>query len=321
MATLSDVAKRAVVSKMTVSRVLNHPDKVSPELRDLVYRAMKELNYIPNMAARALAQKRTQVIKMLILEEMDTTEPYYMNLLSGIAIELDRHHYALQLVTRNSHEVGTCDGVIVTGMRAEDYPMIIDQIEQPVVLFGQNDKGYDFIDVDNEQGTRLATRHLIDLGYQRILFFGIDLDEPFMQTRFQGYLKMISGSGLVPEVFKMKNSSHCAQAQANETIKSAENGHRMAFVCASDRLAVGVVRSAQQNDLLIPEQIAVTGFDGVFLDRISSPKLTTLRQPVIEMGEACAQMLLQKIEINGGRVGSRIFQPELIVRGSTVKSR
>lgn len=89
MATLADVAKRANVSKMTVSRVINHPDQVSDELKMLVYSAMEALEYVPNYAARALVQNRTQVIKFLILEEIDTVEPYYMNLLTGISRELD----------------------------------------------------------------------------------------------------------------------------------------------------------------------------------------------------------------------------------------
>ena len=117
MVTLTDVAKRANVSKMTVSRVINHPEQVTDELKELVFKAMKELDYRPNVAAKALANNRTQVIKFFILEEMDTTEPYYMNLLTGIAKELDKYHYTLQLVTKNSFDIGACDGYIITGMQ------------------------------------------------------------------------------------------------------------------------------------------------------------------------------------------------------------
>ena len=92
--TLKDVAKKANVSKMTVSRVLNHPELVTQELKDLVYAAMEELEYRPNTVAKALAKNRTLVVKVLILEQMDTTEPYFMNLLTGIAKELDNYQYA-----------------------------------------------------------------------------------------------------------------------------------------------------------------------------------------------------------------------------------
>lgn len=302
---------------MTVSRVINHPEKVSAELRKLVLTAMRELNYVPNYAARALVKNRTQVIKLLILEEMDTTEPYYMNLLSGIAIELDKHHYALQLVTRNSRAIGNCDGLIITGMRAGDYDEIIDQMDRPFILFGQNDRGYDYVDVDNEEGTELTTKHLIHLGFKRILFFGIDLKEPFMLARAAGYKKTMSASGLGPELFFMKNSSHVAQEEAAKQLTG--RCPRTAIVCASDRIAIGVVRAGLALGLHIPDEAAITGFDGVFLDRISCPKITTIRQPIIEMGKVCARRLLQKIHQGGDKIGSLTFEPELIIRESTIK--
>ncbi|WP_010632407.1 LacI family DNA-binding transcriptional regulator [Sporolactobacillus vineae] len=316
MATLSDVAKKAAVSKMTVSRVINHPDQVSSELRELVYAAMKELKYVPNFAARALVHNRTQVIKLLILEEMDTTEPYYMNLLNGIAMELDKHHYALQLVTRNSHSIGDCDGLIITGMRADDYRQIIDPMDRPIVLFGQTDRAYDFVDVDNERGIRMATEHVISLHFTNILFFGISLDEPFMMARIRGFTETVLHHGLYGKVICMKNSSRAAQIEATKQLAMLQ-GAATAIVCASDRLAIGVVRAVLEMGLAIPRDVAVTGFDGVFLDRVSYPKLTTVRQPVIEMGQECAKMLLNKIDLDGARIGSRIFQPVLIVREST----
>ncbi|SFG67808.1 LacI family DNA-binding transcriptional regulator [Sporolactobacillus nakayamae] len=318
MATLSDVAKKAVVSKMTVSRVINHPEQVSDELRKLVYNAMKELKYVPNYAARALVQNRTQVVKLLILEEMDTTEPYYMNLLAGIAIELDQHHYSLQLVTRNSHTIGKCDGVIVTGMRREDFAHIIAQLDQPVVLFGQNEQGYDYIDVDNRKGMQMATEHVLSLGCKHILFYGIDINEPFMASRLEGFKRSMEHVHLKPQICLMKNSSHVAQFEAEKILRSTER--RTVFVCASDRLGIGVVRAAQCLGLNVPGDVAVTGFDGVFLDRISHPQLTTIRQPIVEMGKALVSLLLEKINQNGKKVGHRIFEPELIVRGSTIQS-
>ena len=97
MPTLADVAKKANVSKMTVSRVINHPEQVTDELKELVFSAMAELDYRPNIAAKALVSNRSQIIKLFILEEIDTTEPYYMNLLMGIAKCIGKAHYSLQL--------------------------------------------------------------------------------------------------------------------------------------------------------------------------------------------------------------------------------
>ncbi|MCY8627323.1 LacI family transcriptional regulator [Bacillus haynesii] len=316
MATLSDVAKKANVSKMTVSRVINHPETVTDELKKLVHSAMKELNYIPNYAARALVQNRTQVVKLLILEEMDTTEPYYMNLLTGISRELDRHHYALQLVTRKSLNIGQCDGIIATGLRKADFEGLIKVFEKPVVVFGQNEMGYDFIDVNNEKGTYMATRHVIGLGVRNVVFFGIDLDEPFERSREKGYLQAMEGSLKKAAIFRMENSSKKSETRAREVLASLDAP--AAVVCASDRIALGVIRAVQSLGKRIPEDVAVTGYDGVFLDRIASPRLTTIRQPVVEMGEACARILLKKIIEDGAPQGNQFFEPELIVRESTL---
>ncbi|ASB87408.1 LacI family DNA-binding transcriptional regulator [Bacillus sonorensis] len=316
MATLSDVAKKANVSKMTVSRVINHPETVTDELKKLVYSAMEELNYIPNYAARALVQNRTQVVKLLILEEMDTTEPYYMNLLTGISRELDRHHYALQLVTRKSLNIGQCDGIIATGVRRTDFEGVVKAFEKPVVVFGQNEMGYDFIDVNNEKGAFMATRHVMGLGSREIAFFGIDLDEPFERSREKGYMKAMNEGFRKTNIFRMENSSKKSEGLAREWLESHDDPS--AVVCASDRIALGVIRAVQSLGKRIPDDVAVTGYDGVFLDRISSPRLTTVRQPVVEMGEACARTLLKKIHEDGAVQGNQFFEPELIVRESTL---
>ncbi|MEH6944047.1 LacI family DNA-binding transcriptional regulator [Bacillus sp. JJ722] len=317
MATLVDVAKKANVSKMTVSRVINHPNQVSDELKQLVYAAMEELDYVPNYAARALVQNRTQVIKFLILEEIDTTEPYYMNLLTGISRELDRHSYSLQLVTRKSQNIGVYDGLIATGVRNEDFKSVLGKIDKPVILYGENEYNYDCIDVDNRLGMELATNHVYEIGFQQILFFGIDLiNEPFMKSRLKGYQDVIREKKLEEQVYLMKNGSGVAEQKAKELLQ--KHSGKIAIVCASDRIAIGVIRAAVSLGRKFGEDIAITGFDGVFLDRISSPKITTVQSPVIEMGEACARMLLQKVNDNGREQNSILFKPKLKIRESTI---
>lgn len=314
MPTLSDVAKKANVSKMTVSRVINHPEKVTDELKELVFKAMKDLNYKPNVAAKALANNKTQIIKFFILEEIDTTEPYYMNLLMGISKELDKHQYSLQLVTENSFDLGQSDGYVITGMRESDYEWI-ERLEKPFVLFGENRYGYDFIDTDNAKGTELATEHAIASGYSHIVFIGIDVKEPFEYSREAGYINTVQKYKRVPEIYRFKNRSRYTDQFIKEEL------HRFpkntAFVCSSDRLAIGIERGLQHAKVQIPSDYGVIGFDGVFLDQIAYPQLTTIKQPVIEMGAACANMLLNKIKQDGAPQGNQLFEPQLITRGST----
>lgn len=316
MVTLTDVAKKANVSKMTVSRVINHPEQVTDELKELVFQAMKDLDYKPNVAAKALANNRTQVIKLFILEEMDTTEPYYMNLLMGISKELDKHQYSLQLVTENSFDVGLSDGYIITGMRDLDYEWI-GRIEKPVILFGENRYGYDFVDTDNKKGTTLATEHAIAMGYERIVFVGIDVKETFEFSREAGYINTMQKHQRVPEIVRFENRSRYAAAFIEETFRNYDK--KTAFVCSSDRLALGIERGLLNNKAQIPQDYGVIGFDGVFLDQIAYPRLTTVKQSVIEMGRACGKMLLNKIDQKGAPQGNQFFEPELIIRESTCK--
>ncbi|WP_262315047.1 LacI family DNA-binding transcriptional regulator [Lacticaseibacillus parakribbianus] len=315
MVTLSDVAKQANVSKMTVSRVINHPEQVTAELRGLVEAAMKTLDYRPNSAAKALAQNRTNVVKFLILEDVDTTEPYYMSLLFGIAKGLDRQQYALQLVTdRNRLCVGNADGFLITGARTKDQPWL-DQLQKPLVLFGENRYGYDFIDTDNKLGTQQATEYALAKNYQSIIFIGIDVKEPFEYSREAGYINTLQKHRQVPRIHRMPNHSHASQQFI------AENWRKFArntcFICASDRLAIGVVRAIAAQGGRIPADFGVIGFDGVFLDQVSNPKLTTVQQQVPDLGEHLARMLLAKIGQSGAQQGEVLLTPTLVARGTT----
>ncbi|MBP2098246.1 LacI family DNA-binding transcriptional regulator [Enterococcus rivorum] len=316
MVTLTDVAKKANVSKMTVSRAINHPDKVTDELKKLVFQAMKELDYKPNVIAKALANNRTQVVKMFVLEEMDTTEPYYMNLLMGISKELDKHQYSLQLVTENTFDVGASDGYIITGMRDKDYEWI-QQIEKPVILFGENNYGYDFVDTDNKKGTTLSTEHAIEMGYQRIIYIGIDVKETFEFSREAGYINTMQKHQRLPEIYRFENRSRYSAEFIEANFSDFDKN--TAFICSSDRLAIGVERGLLNKKVKIPEEYGVVGFDGVFLDQIAYPRLTTVKQSVIEMGQACGKMLLKKIQQKGAPQGNQYFEPELIIRESTKK--
>lgn len=316
MVTLSDVAKQANVSKMTVSRVINHPEQVTPELRCLVEEAMTALNYHPNAAAKALANNRTNVIKVVILEDIDTTEPYYMSLIFGIAKGLDKEGYALQLVTDRAHLTGgnRADGYIVTGERARDIPLL-EQLNQPFVIFGENRYGFDYIDSDNKAGTALATNYALAKNYQSIVFIGLDVKESFEYSREAGYINTLQQHKKIPQIYRLANHSRVSQAFINENWRKFAPD--TCFICASDSIAVGVERGIIENGGDVPRDFGIIGFDGVFLDQVANPQLTTVKQPVQQLGELLARMLLQKLAQSGAQQGELLVTPELITRGST----
>ena len=315
MVTLSDVAKEANVSKMTVSRVINHPEQVTEELRTLVEATMANLDYHPNTVAQALVNHRSNVVKFVTLEDIDTTEPYYMNLLFGFARGLTKKHYAFQLVTKcDEIELSRADGYLITGARTKDYELF-DQLKKPFVLFGENHRGFDFVDNDNQAGTRMATEYALSRLYKHIIFVGIDVKEAFEYSREAGYINTLQKNKLIPQIYRISNHSHSAQNLIKEHFTEFKKD--TCFVCASDRIATGVVRQLQDMDARVPEDFGVIGYDGVFLDQVSNPKLTTIRQSIFEMGELLAQMLLQKIAQSGSPQGEILIDPTLIRRGST----
>lgn len=315
MTTLSDVAKKANVSKMTVSRVINHPEQVTPELRVIVEKAMGELDYQPNSIAQALVNNRSNVVKFVTLEDIDTTEPYYMNLLFGFARGLNTKQYAMQLVTdRDQMQIGHVDGYLITGARNKDYEWF-DKLDKPFVLFGENHRGYDFVDTDNQTAEKIATQYALDRLYKHIVFIGIDIKEPFEYSREAGYINTLQQHQLIPEIYRVSNHSHAAQKVIHEHFKEFKKD--TCFVCASDRIAVGVVRQLQDEGGRIPADFGVIGFDGVFLDQVSNPKLTTIKQPIFKMGEMLAKMLLQKIEQSGSPQGEIMLKPKLVRRDTT----
>ena len=314
MTTLKDVAREANVSQMTVSRVINHPEQVTEELKQLVYDAMKTLNYHPNIAAKALANNRTQIIKFVILEEIDTVEPYYMYLLTGIANELEKHQYTLQLVTHRNISLGDCDGYIITGARDKDFEWI-DTIKEPVIIFGENRHGYDYIDTDNVGGIAKATRYAIKQHYANINFIGIDMDEPFEYSREEGYIREMQKEHLVPTIFRCINRSTAARELIEKNWEDFEPNTM--FICSSDRIALGVERAVHSQNGKIPQDYGIIGHDGVFLDQIAFPKLSTIRQNVVFMGEQCAVSILKKVFFHNVSVGNQHFKSELILRDTT----
>lgn len=312
MATLMDVAKRANVSKMTVSRVINHPDMVTNELKQLVYQAMRELDYHPNLIAKALVNNSTRIVKLCILEDIDTTEPYYMNLMVGIAKTLDLHQYSLQLVTRRNFDIGNCDGYIITGMRKADLDWI-KKLDKPVIMFGENRYGLDYVDTNNKAGTYKMAKLVLERGYEHLVYIGIDSKESFEYSREAGYIQQVQENQMIPELYRFENHSHLAEEFITKHWDEIEPN--TAFICASDRLAMGIERGISRCGGDIPGDYGVTGFDGVFLSQVASPKITTVKQSIIEMGSACGENLLDKINSKAAQ-GNLIFEPKISLGGT-----
>lgn len=238
-----------------------------------------------------------------------------MNLMIGIAKTLDLHQYSLQLVTRRNFDIGNCDGYIITGMREKDVDWI-KKLQKPVIMFGENRYGFDYVDTNNKAGAYKLAQLALEKGYDRLIYIGIDSKESFEYSREAGYLQQVQEKRMMPELHRFGNHSHLAEEFVEQNWDNITEN--TAFICASDRLAIGIERGVVRCGGKIPEEFGVTGFDGVFLNQVASPKITTIKQSIIEMGSACGENLLDKINSNASQ-GSLVFEPKISLGGTLRK--
>ncbi len=215
-----------------------------------------------------------------------------MMLLAGISNELNQHQYALQIATRNSFQNGECDGYILTGIRQTDYAWV-SRLTQPVVFFGSNRQGYDYVDTDNYQAVQESTKYAVETGYTHLVFIGIAVAEPFELDRERGFREYVTTHRISAQIIRLENHSHTATAYVKAHWRNFPRN--TAFVCASDRLAIGVEIAIISEGGQVPTEYGVIGFDGVLLNQIATKRLTTMQQLLEAMGRAAARLLLANI--------------------------
>lgn len=310
MTTLADIARQAHVSKMTVSRVLNHPEQVSEAIRHSVEQVIKELNYIPNRAALALSNSRHYVIQFLLLEDIETVEPYYAKLLIYLADELQKLGYTLQISHNRNNISANVDGILVSGGRQNDIAAL-QMLNQPIVSYGALGSKIPFVDVDNAYGTFLATEYLCQHGIEHIYYIGVKLPEYFAIERLNGYVDATNLYHRKLHIHQLLNS----EQQARELINHLKIEPNSAFVAATDRLAVGILTGLNQQHLSVPEDVSVIGFDGIFLNQGIGHQLTTIKQPLPDIAQAMIDNLVMQLE--GQTATNRLLPPTLFQGGTT----
>lgn len=342
--TLSDIAARAGVTPMTVSRVVNRNGYVSPETREKVMRVVNEMNYRRNGLARGLKRQRTDTMGLVL---GDIANPFAAELARAVRNVATARGYSLFIcISEHSarediaafdaladHRV---DGLIVaTRANKLGNDRLEEMIESgiPVVLIGRDFRhpGADLVASDNLKGGYDATKHLIDLGHRSIAFIGVSLTSRQGLRRFQGYLDALRDYGLAVDE-RLVVGRHEAEEQvpgySTESL-GYEAMQRLlalpepptAVFARNDFTAMGAMTAIKEAGLRVPEDIAVVGFDDVPLAMHTSPSLTTVRQPTLEQGRIAAEFLLNRIEEDGPVTRQeRILDCELMVRESTTSS-
>lgn len=299
MATLKEVAALAGVAPMTVSRVINNPDAVKEKTRVRVEAAMQELKYSPNMAAKSLASNRCGVVDVFIPDSIDLSNPFVMHFIAGVSKVLSEHYYSF-LILRNRKREHPCDGYIVTGLlknEIEDFARYAQERGRPVVLFGHTQiPDVDCIDVDNIAGAKCAVEHLVCQGHRKIAMINVLEDKDYTVDRLEGYRNALEENGIPFDpnlVLYTPNSVDGGELAAEALIQKEKV---TAVFCATDTIAIGVASKLKNLGYAIPEDISLIGFDGLGHQLLANPQITTIQQPVYELGMMLAATVLERLD-------------------------
>ena len=339
--TLHDVASEANVSVKTVSRVLNNEPYVSKQKRDQVLNAVKRLDFRPNVQARRLKSKGNRSYQIGLLYDNPTAH-YISRLLVGTLERCDEYGYRLiveclpserehprkavkpKLLHRND-----LDGVILTPPLSDNLNLI-KALEGAghtiirIVPFADHDR-VPYVFMDDIKAARSMTEYLISLGHKRIAHISGDKSHGSAGAREEGFKLAMDAAGLLIEAGSVQSGDYTfksGRACAEKLL--LENNPPTAIFAANDEMAMGVLFGAQAFGIRVPDDLSVAGFDDLPFAAIIEPQLTTIRQPLKEMAEAAAGMLIDLKEgretpVDGDGQRNLEIQFSLVKRGSTMK--
>ncbi|MGB1309741.1 MAG: LacI family DNA-binding transcriptional regulator [Leucothrix sp.] len=332
--TLQDVANASGVSTATVSRCLNQPDKVSPDLQKKIRQVIEKLGYMPDGAARALASRRTNTIgavvptidnaifsKAIQYLQQGVAKAGYTLLLAQSSYSMDEELLEVQaLITRG------IDGLVLVG--EDHHPAVYAAIRQQdiphVNLWTYNPQStFSCIGLNNDAAGRQIAKHLADLGHEKIgIITGILLNNDRAIQRYNGVLDYFKEKGIqIPE--------DCSE----ECRYSAEQGrqaiHKLmkrypdttAIICGNDILAIGALSGARELGLSVPERLSITGFDNMEIVSAIKPALTTMNSPSRRMGSRAANYIIEQISTNTRTVERIELTTDLVIRETTTAAQ
>jgi LacI family transcriptional regulator len=330
---IEDVARQAAVSAATVSRVLNHPEIVRPELRDKVTRAIANLSYTRDSAARALKSGRMRTIGAIVptlglgifadgVEALQNrlSESGYTLFVANSQYDQRRELQELQSLI----ERGIDGIVLVGGSHGQELRALIHQARVPVITtyVSKAQGGIPAIGIDNQRATRELTQYLLELGHVR---FGTIANVPpsndRSRARLDGIQKALAEAGIHLQPSQIIRADH-SLAQGRSALRQLLNDHPdiTAVICTTDTLSIGAMAEARKKGISVPQQLSITGFDDVELSSQVDPPLTTISIPAAEIGRGAADYLVNAIA--GMPIPKSVQLPyRLIIRGSTAPPR
>jgi DNA-binding LacI/PurR family transcriptional regulator len=306
--------------------------RVGREARDAVEAAIRELRYVPNRAARSLVTRRSGSVGVVIPEPTGQLfgDPFFPRILRGIADGLAEAEVQLVLLMPQGRAdelrveryvaAGHVDGVLLVSLHGAD-PLPTDLAARggrPPTTTGMPRAGITFVDVDNRRGAAAAVEHLVEIGRRRIATIAGPQDMPAGSDRLAGYHETLGTTGvrMSDRLVEVADFSLEGGRSAMERLLAREPSLDAVFV-ASDLMAIGALAAIQASGRTVPGDVAVVGFDDSPLAAQAHPPLTSVRQPIEEMGREMARLLTQAVAARDRVARSVILATELVVRAST----
>lgn len=325
MATRADVAQKAGVSSATVSHVINNTKYVSPELKERVEAAIKELNYQPNMMARNLATRQSKHVGILV---NDITNPYYGEIAQGMEEVAQKNGYMVSLFFAAGNAEDYCknilqrklDGIFFTTTKNPFSPQHINLFhEAGIALVNASADLGSSLGPDYAMAIDSLIKYLSDLGHTRIGFLS-GLSTISQDLRFTSYLKMLEKYGLEADRALIVDgefpyeTTHRSGYAAMQALLPRETGVT-AVLALNDLMAFGAIKAIREAGLSVPQDVSVVGCDDIFLTECIDPPLTTLCIRKKELGRQAMNIILN--ELNEKATANVMVGVDLIIRGST----
>ncbi|WP_375230139.1 LacI family DNA-binding transcriptional regulator [Roseobacter sp. S98] len=325
MATVKDVAQLAQVSVGTVSKVLSKDTTVKDALRERVLKAVTDLNYRPNMAARALRTNRASIIGLVV---PDITNPFFAQLAKDIETEASRRGHTVMLT--NSHDDSITEGHQIAALldrsprglivaACNDTSVTVKSGETQVISVDRRLGTFPLVGTDNASSSAKMATYLISLGHTRIAYLAGPQSTDVGRQRLEGFrdqfdIHKLQNPALNLSVYEGQFDYDSGEHLARSLLLEPAGQRPTAIVAASDQMAIGVLRAARDMDIAVPEAVSVAGFDDITLASLVVPRLTTVAQQTELLARDAVQRVLE--DDNGDR-GDVLIDGDLVVRGST----
>jgi len=329
MVTIKDVSTRAGVSKSTVSRFIADNGYVSDEKRKAIEAAINELNYRPNKMARGLRSNRSDIIGLVVV---DVASPFYAQLAGGVQSACREEGKSLLVTSGYAEQESesraiielvdrSCDGLILYLENPMDERVVelVQKAKLPVVVIGNDpyEVAQASVSVDNKLGAYQSMKMLLDRGHRDIVHFSGPLNYRDARDRLKGIEQALAEFGLGLNDIYIRHGTFLDKFGYEAVTDLVQTGRKFtAIVAGDDDIAAGCMLALKHNNIKVPQDVSIIGFDDNFHARHLTPSLTTNRQPIEKMGQVAVDMLLQLLMKKPGSVQNLVLKTELVERES-----